>query len=227
MKFPVLTYTILNNFLTCPHRAFRQYIAKDIPFEKTPEMEHGTRVHKALEDRIGKGIALDADLRSADPLCQRLDDLAPEAKTRVEYFTGMKIDGTGCTWDAKDVWFRGKADVAVMVGSAAWLIDWKTGKVREEPFELECQAMLVHANHPQITHIVGEYYWMREGKPGMRYTLDPMVTYQKVTKLYGAMVDYYTHEVANDPPGIHWPKRKNPLCSWCDVKGCENWKPRP
>ena len=217
MKFPVLTYTILNDVINCPHKAFRRHIIKDVPFERTPEMEHGTRVHKALEDRIGKGIALDADLRSADPLCQQLDGI--KAPVRVEYFTGMKIDGTGCAWDAKDVWFRGKADVAVLADAGAWLIDWKTGKVREEPFELECQAMLVHANHPQITHIVGEYYWMRFGKPGMRYTLDPMATYQKVAQLFKEMATYWDVDT--------WPKRKNPLCSWCDVKDCENWRPRP
>jgi len=222
MKFPVLTYTLLNDFINCPHKAFRRYIAKDVPFERTPEMGHGTRVHKALEDRIGKGIALDADLRSADPLCHQLDEI--KSPVRVEYFTGMKIDGTGCAWDAKDVWFRGKADVAVLGDNGAWLIDWKTGKVREEPFELECQAMLVHANHPQITHIVGEYYWLREGKPGMRYTLTPMATYQKVAKLHGEMWDYWTRHPEHKGK---WPKRKNPLCAWCDVKDCENWRPRP
>lgn len=217
MKMPVLTYTLLDNFINCPHKAFRRYILKDMPFVSTPAMEVGKWVHKELEHRISRGTALDPMLpgkTQADVMCSQLDAMPDNVPVRVEYYLGMKIDGTACQTDNKDCWFRGKADVAVLAKDGCWLIDWKTGNVREDPFELECQAMLVAANHPQITQFVGEYFWLKEGKCGMRYTLNPKLTHGTVNKYYKEMLQYYADQ--------EWPKRKNPLCRWCDVKDCEH-----
>lgn len=213
MNFPVGTYTFYNDAQNCPYKAFRRHVKRDLPYAKTEAMERGIAVHEAMEDRIGKGKPLPDDMRAAEHIALTLTRLPDTIPVRVEYRLAIKADASPCAWDARDAWFRGKLDVAV-IGKGAWLIDWKTGKVREDPFELECQGLLLHANHPDCDPIVGEYYWMIEGRPGLRYTLDPMEAYRKVGKLYAEMRGYLEKG--------EWPKRKNPLCGFCDVLDCEN-----
>jgi hypothetical protein len=227
MKFPVLSYTLVNCFNACPHQAYHRYIAKTIPFQKTEAMVYGDDVHKAMERRLKEGKVHtgphERTLDKAYKYCSLLDDIGnKDYPVRVEYFIGIKIDASPCAWDADGVWFRGKADVGVIVppfdgrSGQGWLIDWKTGNKREDPFELECQSMLLHAHHPNITSWVGEYFWFKEDYPyGLRHTLDPMRTHQKVGGIYGDMVKCW--ETGN------WPKRKNPLCPWCSVSSCENF----
>lgn len=220
MKFPILSYSLTNEFVNCPHKAYHRFIAKDIPFIKTDEMVYGDEIHKALEKRLAQGKALGPDnrtLNKAYKYCLTLNDIGNlNYPIRVEYFIGMRIDASPCAWDDDKVWFRGKADVAAIVPAQGWLIDWKTGNKREDPFELECQAMLLHAHHPNVASWVGEYFWFKENYPyGLRHTLDPMQTYQKVARIYGEMAECWKRD--------EWPKRKNPLCPWCAVSTCENF----
>lgn len=223
MKFPILSYTLVNEFVNCPHKAYHRFILKDIPFEKTDAMVYGDDIHKALEKRLAQGKSLSGGphervLNKAHDYCLTLNKIGNlDYPIRVEYFIGMRIDASPCAWNDNDVWFRGKADVAALVPMQGWLIDWKTGNKREDPFELECQAMLLHAHHPGITSWTGEYFWLKADYPyGLRHTLDPMRTYQNVAGIYAEMWKcmYET--------GV-WPKRKNPLCPWCAVSTCENF----
>ncbi len=164
MKFPILSFTLVNEFDNCPHKAYHRYIAKTVPFQKTDAMVYGDDVHKAMERRLKEGKVMtgphERTLDKAHKYCSLLDDIGnKDYPVRVEYFIGIKIDGSACAWDADGVWFRGKADVGAIVPQQGWLIDWKTGNKREDPFELECQAMLLHAHHPNVASWIGEYFW--------------------------------------------------------------------
>ena len=101
----------------------------------------------------------------------------------------------------------------VRLGKWRLIVDWKTGKVRENPFELECQALLLKANHPEIPVIKGEYYWFSEKRPGQRYTLNPEDTYVKLAKKLRK-----SYSVQLEGPMA---QDAEPSCGWCPVKDCE------
>ena len=218
MTFPVGSYTLYNNFENCPHKAWHMYVLKDLPRVETPEMKWGNDVHSALEHRIGKGTPLPDNMTAAEPLAAKLASLPDDFPLRVEYKLGMKADGTACDFFATAVWFRGKVDVAIRVPEmkAAWIIDWKTGKPREEPFELETNALLLKVAHPDIETVVGEYFWMKEGRAGHRYTLNQW------GNTFGRLQTLRTEMEVLHERGEPWPKRKNPLCGWCPVVSCEH-----
>ena len=221
----------MSTFQTCPHRYYRQYVLKDLPRgEPSPAMAEGIEGHQAFEDRLSKAVPLPAAFAAAEPLCA---SLATMPQYRVEYYLGVLPDGQPCQPDNKNCWFRGKADYvawtpAVAIGATgAWFIDWKFGKVPmrwekgrplgEDPFELECQAMLQHAHHPVATY-VGEYFSIKEGRPGARHTLDPVATRRRVQEIDNEMR-------AMNERG-QWPKTPGPLCGWCDVRDCEHRRER-
>ena len=224
-KLPPLSYTHLSAFMTCPHRYYRQYVARDLPRgEPSEAMSEGIAGHQAFEDRLAKHKPLPAALAAAEPLCA---SLAAMPQYRVEYFIGILPDGQPCQWDNKNCWFRGKADFVAWSPTGAWFVDWKFGKVPmrwergrplgEDPFELECQAMLQHAHHP-VAHYVGEYFQPKEGRPGVRHTLDPAATRRRVMEIDNRMRELNQRG--------EWPKTPGPLCGFCDVRDCEHRRER-
>ena len=215
----ILSYTLVNDFENCPRKAYHVRVAKDVKQEPTPEMARGIAVHEAFEKRLKDDKPLPPDLGQFEPFALTLRNL----KVKPEYMLGMTENGHGCDFFAKDVWFRGKADVAVRAAdrTSAWLLDWKTGKVREDPFELECQAMLLWANHPELAHIEANYYWLREARIGERHNLTP--TRVQTTIRIGRLAN----EMRECQEKNHWPARPNPLCGWCPVWQCEHNKSGP
>jgi len=213
MMLPIGTFTLYHAFENCPHKAYHLYVAKTVPWVDTPEKVWGNYVHKGMEMRLRNGVELAEDLRAAEPFAATLVGLGVEIET--ELYIGMTEKGEHCTPRDDRVWFRGKIDVPIIQPPGAWLIDWKTGKPREEPFELETHALLLKCMHPELENIVGNFYWFQTGKPGLRYSLNYHArTFAKLQALRTEMEGY-----ANSG---HWPKRKNPLCGWCDVMSCEH-----
>jgi hypothetical protein len=94
------------------------------------------------------------------------------------------------------------------------LIDWKTGKVREEPFELEVQAFLLKAHRPRLEIIKGRFFWLKEKRLGDVHDLsDTERTANSIRRQIGEIESRRERE---------WPKTPNPLCGWCRVTSCEH-----
>lgn len=213
-RLPVVTYTFLNDLENCARKAHHKHVLKDIKKESSPQLEWGSKVHDAMDERITNGVPLPADMKAAEPVVKTLDELKQSFKVKAELMLGVRIDGSPCDFFDNAVWARGKADVAVVDPPHAWIVDWKTGKVREEPFELEVHALLLMQNDPRITHVLGQFFWMQDSRIGKCYditNLDPVKG--KIANLY-AKAQHYNQS------GV-WPPRKNPLCPWCPVKSCE------
>lgn len=94
------------------------------------------------------------------------------------------------------------------------LFDWKTGKVREDPRELSCQALLLKAHHPEVTLIKGAYVWLKENRVGQMYDLSNT---DRVFNANKAATGQQQECLETE----HWPKEPNALCGWCPVKDCE------
>lgn len=222
MKLPVGSYSFYNAFENCPHKAYNIYVARTIPYVESPEMAWGNKVHAAMEHRIRSGVALPEEMQAAEAACAVFHDMSKSVPVRVEWQLAMTEDGKPCDWKDSAAWFRGKLDCVTMMPAldAAWMVDWKTGNVREEPFELELGALLLKVHHANLGVVKGEYFWMKTGQNGLRYTFsDHARAYEKIVNLRSEAETYLR--------AGEWPKRKNPLCGWCPVTACENWKPRP
>ena len=211
------SYSFLNDLANCPHKAFSKYVKRDLPRETSPELEEGIRVHKVAEDLINGREISDPTARALEPYVFALIQQGAKAEVKL----GMTEDFHPAEFFSKDgLWGRGKADVLIVNPPAAFIVDWKTGKVREDDRELRQLALLVLANYPEVTRISGCYVWLKEGRMGVVYDLsDVNRTYHGTV---AQMARARSYAEAND-----WPKIENPLCSYCPVTDCENWRPRP
>lgn len=208
------TYTMLNNFdNVCPHQTWHRYILKDVPFVETPEMKWGNDVHSAFEYRISGGKPLPATMQRWEPFAAAFSNRGAQ----VEMKLGISQSGAACEYFAKDVRFRVKVDLALIGETSAYIADWKTGGSKyEHPYELEIGAMHLHAKYPSLKSIKGRYVWLKEERFGAEYDLsDTLSTWKKANAQLAAMEEARKTD--------NWPKRKGPLCGYCNVKSCENW----
>lgn len=207
-----LSYSFASTFLNCPRSAYHKFVARDLPKETTPAMAEGIRVHDAFAKRLTEGVPLPADMRQYDSLCTRLRMRC----IHVEQPVGMTVGGKGTGFWA-DPWARGKADVVIIDQGKALILDWKTGRKREDPLELEILSTLIRANNSDIKSFKGAYVWLKEGKMGAMHDLDPERGRRTLDNVWNA-----AHEQGEG----EWTPTPNPLCGYCTVHTCEHNKVR-
>ena len=179
-------------------------------------MKWGNEVHSAMEQRISGGKPLPESMRHHEPLAKPFADRGAKAEMKLAIsYVGQPMDFWGKS--QMQIFVRGKLDCVVLHGARAYMADFKTGKRREDPFELEVGAMLLKARYPNLQTIVGTYIWLKENDVGKVHDLsDVNATFRKC------------HGIAKDiEQDRTFEKRPGPLCSWCDVLSCEhNRKPK-
>lgn len=207
----VFSYTLLKTADTCLYKCFRQYIKRDLPFDKTPEIDWGNKVHEAMEYRLG-GKPLPEDMRQWEPIVSAY----AAKKAKPEKKTGITKDCKPTGFFDKDVWLRCKIDATMLMGSVVFISDFKTGNSKyEDPFELEIQALTLKAAIPQIEKIAGHYAWLKENRIGVTHDLsDFNATWAKINNKVEMIEDCQASG--------EWPKTKGPLCGWCAVLDCEH-----
>jgi hypothetical protein len=175
-------------------------------------MKFGNEVHSALELRVSGGKPLPQTMEQWEAFARPFDG----QQAKVEQKMGINDQGRAVGfWDGS-VWFRGKADCAIIRGDTAYLADWKTGKsTYEDPFELETNAVLLHAKNPQLKKIMGSYVWLKENRVGEVYDLsDTMKTWREICRLMA--------EILERKKTGEFEKTKSGLCGYCSVEDCEH-----
>lgn len=210
VKLPVYSFTFLNTCAICPKQAFHRYVSKDAPFVGTDASRWGNVVHEAFEKRLGEGKPLPPEMNKWEHFAAPLVPLNP----KVEMKLGMFRHGGPCDFFHPKVWLRGKADVAVVQGRAALLLDYKTGKRREDPKELEVQALLLWAQTAELDKITGRYVWLQDNALGKPHDVSNVGETLEVLQDKAAEIE------ANHAKG-YWPKKQGPLCGFCPVLACE------
>ena len=122
----------------------------------------------------------------------------------------------------KDVWYRGIADLLIVNGSKAWLVDYKTGKNAKyaDIKQLDLLAGAVFAHFPEVETINSALlYVVSQEMPKKTHHREHLATYMSV---FSNELDRLEEALEN---GI-WNAKSSPLCGWCPVEACEHWRPR-
>lgn len=208
------SHSLLNDYENCPRKANERYIKKSLPYVETPAMAWGNVVHKACESRLTSGKPLPPDVAHLEGICKALETIG---KVQGELQVAVNNIWQPCAFKADDVWFRGKIDVPVIVApDKAFIFDWKTGKKREDPAELEIHAALWQTREPELREIKAFYIWEQECALGKLHEIDWGAISRTRVRLNSQMA-HIKKAVETD----YFPPRENPLCGWCDVTWCE------
>ena len=205
------SYTMLSTFEECPRKFHSRYILKEKE-PPSPALEKGREIHKQCEDYLRGGdvapfLAV-ASVRNS----------AKGKKLAVEQKMGLNGQMEPVGFFEDNVWGRGAADVIILDDAKAFMVDWKTGKVREKEDQL---AILSHAfvfpHYPRIQEITACNIFLEHGKTGAirKYTRDQSAAFwQQFLPRIERMEKAVESNSFSMMPG--------PLCSWCHVSQCPN-----
>ena len=214
----VWSYSSLDLFTTCGKWAYHKHVAKDIkPEPDTPEQAKGNADHKALELRLKEGRPLPPAPGFYEAACASIEAQAKKLDVPVltEFKVGIRKDFTPTGFFAPDVDGRGVLDVALAGPRAAAIFDWKTGKVKEKPMQLELFALFGFAHWPSVETITTANIWLKVGKIGTPRTFHRA----DQGKIWASILPTLNAVRRAEETG-DWRAKPSPLCGWCPVLSC-------
>lgn len=159
------SYSKLNNFETCPRRAYECDILKNYREDDGNEnLVWGNYVHDALAKACTGVKALPAELEPYTKWVDRVRRWAarPAGTVMVEQRIAYTDQFQPAAWQAPAVWWRGVADVMYVEGPVAITLDWKTGKIKKDPIQLGLTAQYLFSKYPDVKAVQTEFVWLKE-----------------------------------------------------------------
>jgi len=215
-----ISFSKLNTFETCPRQYEAKYVTKTVPYEQTPEAAWGDHAHKALEEYIRYGTPLPDNVagyqKFADAILAKRGEVIAERQVAINPYlmeTGY-FDG--------DVWIRLKIDVTILRDDTAIVLDWKTGKVKDDPKQLMFYALMIFILYPQVQRVQAGFIWLKD-----KFVSEPKTftraQYDQLLAMWKGKYDKLkeAHEM-----GVFEPKPSGLCNGWCEVTSCEFWKPK-
>lgn len=149
------SFSKIKAFEQCPKQFYHEKILKEYPFVETEAIRYGSAFHLAAEEYIRDGKPMPKKFEYALPVLDSLN--AKRGVKLVERKMGVTEDLKPCDFYAKDVWFRGIADLLIIdvLAETAWVIDYKTGKSAKyaDKGQLELMALTVFAHFPDVKKV--------------------------------------------------------------------------
>ena len=128
-------------------------MVKDIVEPPQQHLTYGTEVHQAAEDYVCNDKAIDPKYAFIKPTLDALKSL-PGMKL-CEYELGLTKEFEPCGFRDENVWFRGIADLLIIDGDKAHLVDYKTGRSSQyaDTKQLELMSLLVFKHFPYVKSV--------------------------------------------------------------------------
>jgi hypothetical protein len=144
------SYSSLGLFQQCPRKYYHLRVVKDIKEPETTAILYGKEVHLALEEYIRDGKPVPVQFKEFTEIADMLK--AMPGDKLCEYKMGLTKDIQACGFFDENVWFRGVADLLIINGDTARVIDYKTGKSSEfaDKKQLELMALAVFKHFPKV-----------------------------------------------------------------------------
>jgi len=147
------SFSKIKAFKQCPKQFYHEKVLKEYPVVETEAMRYGTEFHLACEEYIRDGKPLDERFAYAKSMLDSLN--AKEGEKLCELKMGLTENLEPCDFFADDVWWRGIADLVILNGDTAWVIDYKTGKSDRyaDKGQLELMALAMFKYYPDLKKV--------------------------------------------------------------------------
>ena len=217
------SYSSINTFKQCPKKYYHLKVAKDVKDKGSTATLYGQQVHQAAEDYIASETPIPAKFKFLTPIVKALNAIEGEKLCEMKLGVAQTDEGyKPTTFFAKDVWWRGIADLVIINGDTAHSIDYKTSKNARyaDTKQLDAVAAALFVHYPQLKKI--------------RSALAFVVSKDFIKKEH--TVDLKDSYFASFKPDLDrlaaaedsdvWNAISGPLCGWCPVVSCEHHRKR-
>jgi hypothetical protein len=211
------SFSGLKDFIGCPKRYQEVKVLKNFEQKFNEAAHYGNKVHEALEKYVKDGTELPLNYQQFKAWADALIQLPGQKLT--EHRMALTIDRQPCTWAAKDMWVRGIADLLIIDGDHARVIDYKTGSERyPEPKQLKLMALLVFSHYPEVKKVSGALMFIMKN-----VIIDEEYTRDMIDELWAAFtpdLERLSQAYENNV----WPANPSALCRFCPVNTCQFYK---
>jgi hypothetical protein len=206
------SYSAIKLFENCPLRYYRQRVTKEVKDEDNEYTLYGSRVHKALENKLAKDETLPKEMERYTPLCDAITRSAVGGELLVEHQLTLNSNLEPTDWFAQDAWLRSVLDVLVIKGNRAIVLDWKTGKRNPDFFQLQIFAAQVFKFYPDVTTVDTSLVWLKDmAQDKETFTRD------QANELWQEILGRIKRiHVAQDRD--NWPAKPSGLCKFCPCR---------
>ena len=196
------SYSSLDLFNLCPHKYYRLKVKKDIVEPVQEHLRFGLAVHRAAEEFVRDGVPIPTQYQEILAPVKKLRDM--DGEKLCEHRLGLTRDLKPCKFSAKDVWWRGIADLIVLRGDKAFVVDYKTSKSSKyaDTKQLEILSLALFKHFPEV----------RKVKGGL---------------LFVVANDFVTTEYTQDKAGVYWNKWITDVNRLEKAIELDVWNPRP
>lgn len=147
------SFSKIKAFEQCPKQFYHMKIAKDYIEKETEAMLYGTLFHEAAENFVKDDTPIPEKFKYAEAALTSLKN--KPGKKLCEYKLGLTEDLEPCGFFDENVWFRGIADLIILDGDTAWVVDYKTGKSARyaDKGQLELMALATFKHFPEVKKV--------------------------------------------------------------------------
>lgn len=218
-----LSFSRLSTFEQCPAQFDYLYVSKRVQSISNEAADYGDRVHKTLE---AYGRCKTEEERAVMRATQSLEEkqtlgtwgdlvdmvLSKPGEKYFEHQMAVNRQLQPVDWFAKDVWIRSIADVLVVNGDTAYCIDYKTGKVKDNPTQLQLFAAMVMWLFPEVKKVKTSFVWLRFNE-----TTNAVYERRFLDALWRALEPRFTKVQEVIELGV-FDTKPSGLCPWCPAK---------
>ena len=213
------SYSVLGRYETCPKQYYHINLKKDVKDEygDSDAGAEGNAIHAALFKRVVKGNPLPLPFRYLENLAARL--AATEGEKHGELKLALNRDFQPVGFFDADVYVRAIIDLAIVRGTHAIVIDYKTGKIKPDFTQLAMSAAVLSRWMPGIETFDLAFVWLK---------------HQNVSKESYAKGDFRAvwadllnraGKLEQAVKVVDFPMKPSGLCKgYCPVKSCPSWE---
>lgn len=208
------SYSSLKEYQNCPKKYHEIRVLKNYTVKETEQMRYGTEVHKALEEYVRDGVELAKNYQRFKPFVDKLISIPGEKYC--EYEMALTYNREPCDFKSEDRWVRGIADLVIVDGDYAFIVDYKTGSNKyPDPKQLRLMALMLFTYFPDVKKIkAGLLFVMHNSFVSEEYLRKDM---DKSWAMFEQPLKRLETSYDNDK----WQANPTPLCKWCPVQSCE------
>ena len=212
------SFSSLKDYVNCPKQYQEIKVLKRFYKAPTQAMTYGNEVHKALEDYVNSGLPLAKNYQYAKETLDHL--ISIDGIKYPEHRMALNKDREPCSY-GKDYWVRGIADLLIIDGADAFIIDYKTGSSKfADVKQLKLMALMTFAHFPEVMNIkAGLLFINHNDFVKGEYSRD------KIPELWAVFDDILARMDVSYETDT-WQTNPTPLCGWCPVYTCEFHKER-
>jgi len=208
------SYSALKQYTNCPKQYQEMRVLKNYTVKETEAIIYGKAVHEALELYVKENKPLPKNYLRFKPMVDTL--LKIEGDKYPEYEMALTHSKEPCDFHSEDRWVRGIADLVIVDGDTAYVVDYKTGSNRyPDPKQLRLMSLMMFTHFPDIQRVKGGLLFVMKNS-----FITEEYLRKDMDKSWG-MFEQSLKRLDTSYENNTWQANPTPLCKWCSVVTCD------